>query len=358
MVMDKHPVALFYPSRKPGLVVDWYVGKRCNYDCSYCSDVIHDLHSPHTPLADMQRVVDIFSRQHGRHISWSLTGGEPTVHPQFLDLCEYIRKQDPTVISITTNGFRPYDYLEDLFSLLDCVVISLHLESMSHRLQHFVDKIVQLERWKNQWNQARPTSVSEKTLIVRLMVAPGQWQHVEFLFDAFKSHNIERCELRMVKGPNYKVPKVPGVKSPRFEDLFSAEERTAILGLMKVETQKKLQLFSQSEHNITREDFHYNDLVFTKRNSFKGWHCWAGLDHIKIDPSGEIFRGSCFVGGSVGNIYLDQDFQLPQRPIVCDKQLCGDNLDLRSRKVKYMDQALLELVGVRSNDMMSSHNTI
>lgn len=341
---QNQPVALFYPSRKPGLVVDWYIGKRCNFDCSYCSDVIHDLHSAHTPLVDMKRVVDIFTRQHAGNISWSLTGGEPTLHPQFPELCSYIRDQNPHITSITTNGFRSLEYLIDLFERLDCIVLSLHLESMGHRIEHFVEKIVRLEQWKNDWNAARDKSTSEKTFIIRLMVAPNQLEQVKYLFDVFKTHKIQRCELRMVKGPNYKTPKVPGIKAVRYEDLFSSEERLWILDLMKEEQQKKLHLFSQNSSGITTEELHYNDLQFNKRNSFKGWHCWAGLDHIKIDPAGEIFRGSCFVGGSVGNIYGDPNFELPNAPIVCDKAYCGDNIDLRSRKVKHMDKVLLQLV--------------
>lgn len=338
------------------MVVDWYVGKRCNFDCSYCSDIIHDQRSPHVPLADMQRVVDILTRHHGRNISWSLTGGEPTLHPDFLQLCSYMRERDPSVISITTNGFRPIEYLVELFNLLDCVVISLHLEAMAPRLQLYVEKILQLEEWKNQWNRVAGTH--QKTLIVRIMVAPGQSEQVQYLFETFKDQKLERCELRMVKGPNYKEPKVPGVKRVGYEDKFAESERAAIIGLMKEERQKKLKLFSRSDGVLISEEFHYNDLVFHRRNSFKGWHCWAGLDHIKIDPAGEIFRGSCFVGGSVGNIYRDPHFQLPSMPIVCDKLLCGDNMDLRSRKVKQMDSDLLRQVGIEPFDMMSSINTV
>lgn len=341
---EQQPVALFYPSRQPGMVVDWYVGKRCNFDCSYCSDIIHDLRSGHAPLEDMKRVVDIFTQQQGRDISWSLTGGEPTLHPQFLELCAYMWQFQPRSVSITTNGFRPTEYLMTLFESSDCIVLSLHLESMGHRVEHFVDKILSLENWKNEWNAKRTPGDGFKTFIVRIMVAPGQWEIVEYLSETFKQHHVQRCELRMVKGPNYKEPKVPGVKALRYEDRFSAEERTSILNLIKEERQKKLQLFSKTQAGIVSEDFHYNDLVFNKRNSFKGWHCWAGLDHIKIDPAGEIFRGSCFVGGSVGNIYHDANFQLPKTPVVCDKMLCGDNVDLRSRKVKHLDSALLELV--------------
>ncbi len=29
------------------IAITWFIGKRCNYDCSYCSSFTHDNYSPH-----------------------------------------------------------------------------------------------------------------------------------------------------------------------------------------------------------------------------------------------------------------------------------------------------------------------
>ena len=39
-----------YPHIQQSVKVEWNLGKRCNYDCSYCPPVIHDNTSPHTDI--------------------------------------------------------------------------------------------------------------------------------------------------------------------------------------------------------------------------------------------------------------------------------------------------------------------
>ena len=34
--------------------VEWFMGRRCNYDCSYCSALEHDNISPHVKFEDIQ----------------------------------------------------------------------------------------------------------------------------------------------------------------------------------------------------------------------------------------------------------------------------------------------------------------
>ena len=56
---------------------------------------------------------------------------------------------------------------------------------------------------------------------------------------------------------------------------------------------------------------------------------------MKITPSGDVYIGSCHVGGKLGNIYeITDDFVLPQDPVTCPKWRCTDNLDLRCPKAK------------------------
>jgi len=62
------------------LSVMWNLGKRCNYDCSYCPASIHDNHSPHTDIEILKNTVDKICET-DRSVRFTFTGGEPTVHP-------------------------------------------------------------------------------------------------------------------------------------------------------------------------------------------------------------------------------------------------------------------------------------
>jgi len=59
--------------------IEWNIGKRCNYDCSYCPSMIHDNISPHTDINILKTTVDVLSNL-GTKVRLSLTGGEPCVH--------------------------------------------------------------------------------------------------------------------------------------------------------------------------------------------------------------------------------------------------------------------------------------
>ena len=37
--------------------IEWNLGKRCNYDCSYCPSSIHDSFSPHTDINILEGVI-------------------------------------------------------------------------------------------------------------------------------------------------------------------------------------------------------------------------------------------------------------------------------------------------------------
>jgi hypothetical protein len=57
------------------MMIDWYIGKRCNFSCSYCADFIHDNYSAHVPFSQMKIFVDKIVARFGTNIHWNLTGG-------------------------------------------------------------------------------------------------------------------------------------------------------------------------------------------------------------------------------------------------------------------------------------------
>ena len=73
---------------------------------------------------------------------------------------------------------------------------------------------------------------------------------------------------------------------------------------------------------------------YDKKNNYEGWLCWAGVKHLKVTPPGDIYIGSCHVGGKRGNIYDKSSIDLPIEPIRCSKWRCTDNTDLKVPKIK------------------------
>lgn len=354
-------------NRTKAISVDWYMTKRCNYDCSYCVDYLHDFHSPNPPLEKMKLLVDAIEDKYWYNVQWSLCGGEPMIIPWFYDIVEYIGRSMPDEISVVTNGSIPADKIIKNFEFLDNIVFSIHFEYIHNKIEETLEKIIAIEKWRREWNA---THDKKKTFIARFMVYPGQLDLIERMWERLVEEDIEKIEFRNIR-PQHGVTNElrPGQnelilgdntgsvstadkikkKAERRSKGYDSEVFQQLIGRNSFYTQEEFDRINswykhktdaKKRNNIERywEDGsvtvdHYNTMTLNKDNNYKGWTCWAGVQHLKVDPDGRVFIGSCHRGGPIGNIYeLDEGFELPTEPTVCDRTWCGDYLDLRVPK--------------------------
>jgi len=98
----------------------------CNQDCSYCFTVDHRNNrgpgSSFLDLDDLKARLDFLERSGIDQVR--LMGGEPTLHPQFVDLVERAR-QTGFKITVFSNGLMPDNALSCLASLpvAECTVL-------------------------------------------------------------------------------------------------------------------------------------------------------------------------------------------------------------------------------------------
>ena len=123
--------------------VFWELGRRCNYDCSYCDPYIHNDYEQHKDLNTLinasVRVIEEFGK--GRPIAFSISGGEPTVNPDFLEWVKFLKYQGHRV-SVHTNGSRQASYHKELISLCD-INLSVHFEFYNEeKLLEVIDTII------------------------------------------------------------------------------------------------------------------------------------------------------------------------------------------------------------------------
>lgn len=111
-----------------GVTVEWNLGRRCNFDCSYCGANLHDHHSRHLPLdkalAFISKVRMAFP---DKAIRLSLTGGEPFVHPRIIDILRAMKEHDFKVV-VTTNGSAGIQHYRSASAYLSMLIISAHME--------------------------------------------------------------------------------------------------------------------------------------------------------------------------------------------------------------------------------------
>jgi molybdenum cofactor biosynthesis enzyme MoaA len=147
----------------PAISLTWMIGSRCNYDCMYCPQELHDATSAHPDLEKLKQAWHNFYTK-TQHINLpykiSFTGGEVTANKSFLPLLEYMRNGDFGIgqLLVTTNGSASLNYYRRLCDLADAVSFSTHSEFFDEA--DFFSKVEQLDKI-----MVRP----EKSLHVNIM---------------------------------------------------------------------------------------------------------------------------------------------------------------------------------------------
>jgi len=284
------------------LKVEWNLGKRCNYDCSYCPSSIHDSHSPHTDINILEATVDKLC-QIEKPLRISLTGGEPCVHPDIEDLFEYMKRKGVFWLNVTTNGTRAAKWYADNSEFFQHLVISLHFE--------------------HDWKRVLTT-------IHDLHFMAG---NLDFFVNVMAHHNyMEEAKIAVDQltriGVKFAVRRVRWTEGDHnvFDDMrYDGNDLQWILDND-----------ATAKPNVRIDDtqiIHANDVIKKHLNQFNGWTCSAGLESLMINWDGEVHRATCRVGGSLGNIYHGT-FVVPNEPVICTRDWCTCAADIPLTKIK------------------------
>lgn len=149
------------PVNADPFLITWDLGRRCNYDCSYCPSHRHDNFSPHATLDDLKKAADfifeyaklVAKYRMNKDFHISFTGGEPTVNPKFIDFAEYVRLKYLTdyndyfnlKLDLTTNGAMSYSTARAIIENFDYVTVSYHAEAVSKLKKQVIDRTLQFK---------------------------------------------------------------------------------------------------------------------------------------------------------------------------------------------------------------------
>lgn len=278
--------------------VEWNLGKRCNYDCSYCPKEIHDNVSPHTDIEILKTAIDKLSTL-GKPIRLSFTGGEPCVHPKFQELLMYAKHKNVSWISVTTNGTRPYEFYRIL--PVNQYVFSIHLEYEWMRIMNTMTKLADETTFK---------------LIGQVMAHHDYMAHAKIVKGMLDQATIPATvrRIRWTEGDH-----------DLFDDMryhpddlnWIKEQEATISGNCVIDD---------------KEIIHSNDVIKLHLNKYKDWSCNAGIESLMINWDGEVYRATCRVGGSLGNIY-NGTFDVPEDPVICTRNHCTCSADIPLTKL-------------------------
>jgi organic radical activating enzyme len=192
--------------------VHWEIGRRCNYDCSYCWPNIHNNYERHKSLAELLSATEKIQSQFigDSGCNFIITGGEPTANSAFLDWCRYLNAFDYH-LSMHSNGSRKPDYYQELIKYGD-LNLSAHYEGWDR------DKFLKVVKGIVDTKIEGQNNFKTGHLEVKIMMKPETTEYTlefeQMLKDIPGFTNYCTWAIVPIKDNNFKIedgPQVDGV---------------------------------------------------------------------------------------------------------------------------------------------------
>jgi sulfatase maturation enzyme AslB (radical SAM superfamily) len=167
--------------------VIWDTGRRCNYDCTYCEATRHNNYSAHKTLEEFKKSFDFIRKWSSLYnakrkvptgVNINFTGGEPTANPNFWELIEYIKQQEPNYnLGLTTNGAWSKKFSSKIIKNIGGVTVSYHAEADASLKSNVIDNILLLAE-------------AGKLVQVNVMLHVDHWDETLGVYNMLKAKGI------------------------------------------------------------------------------------------------------------------------------------------------------------------------
>ena len=334
--------------------VSWLLGRFCNYRCSYCWPYARSDRKDHRPTELCFKTIDEIKRQarvNGfNSFHFSLSGGEPTFHPGYLDILGYlsddVSNTNYTSIHMTSNCSRPMKWFEEYVERAKpfhraSITASLHTEHLNtkEKMQEFADKLILCQEYDVQ-------------ITINMVMVPEwfekDWENALFFHeqginvtlkpqsDPTASRVVDGYTEEMLQRLWNGMPQMAYTESKRQWNLRprpSFELPPYSIG----ENDKSVPWHMQVEFTDSKGKKWYMDQAERFNafnfNNFKGWSCNAGYQGIIIrEPDGSIKRSYSCADVPLGNI--ETGFNLFDKPMPCISPSCVSSADSKIPKRK------------------------
>ncbi len=309
--MMKQPIKII--PKQPVINIYWKLTDFCNFKCNYCPSFLHSGKYANGKLPGFPIYSDIIIfmdklkalSASGTHINLQFGGGEPTLHPNFLDIIKYMRTEN-VHLGVTTNGSRSDEWWEEALPFLDNVTISLHPEFTK------IEKINSISKYIVESNTA---------IMFNLSCDPARWDTVLELYD-----NMDDYLKPMVSA------KVLNYLETTKENYSYTDEQTAWIRSHGGSMPSSRGFINSVVYfdDGSSENLALGKMTINNWNEFKNWKCKVASQSLMIDYTGTVFAGICMVK-SLGHI---TEFELDYSDIVCPFKYCACPTDIRSEKYK------------------------
>ena len=337
--------------------VSWLLGRFCNYRCSYCWPYARSDRKDHRPTELCLRTVDEIKRQARERgfnsFHFSLSGGEPTFHPGYLDIMAHlagdVENTNYTSVHMTSNCSRPMKWFETYVEHASkfhraSITCSLHVEHVNtpEKMQDLADKLifcqehdVQItinmvmvpalfdEYYKNALffnDQGINVTLKPQSDPTASRVVDGYTDEMKaLLHNGMPQRAYTEAKAKQKKLVTRPEPSFMRAPDPIYKN-FGEENTPQHFQIEFKDSKHKEWYMDQAER--------FNAFNF---NKFNGWECSAGYRSIIIrEPDGSIKRSYSCVDQPLGNI--ETGFRLFDGPVACTSPSCVSSADSKIPK--------------------------
>ena len=325
--------------------VSWLLGRFCNYRCSYCWPYARSDRKDWRPLNVCIGTINEIKRQARdrgfNSFHFSLSGGEPTFHPQYLDIVRHlnddVRNCNFHSLHMTSNCSRPMKWFEQYYEaskdmhrvsitasyhrehVTDVVEFADKLEFLQeHGIQITINQVMIPDLFQEHWEDA--LYFHERGINVTLK--PQSDPTASFVVDGYTEDMMRRLHMGMpqrdfvgikskIKRPKHNLKLKGGITNASVPANFQIEF---------TDSRGKKWYMDQAER--------FNAFGF---NNFEGWECSSGFRSIIIrEPDGTIKRSYSCHDEPLGQI--ETGFKLYDEPKVCTTPACVSSADSKIPK--------------------------
>lgn len=332
--------------------VSWLLGRYCNYRCSYCWPYARSNSKDHRPTKLCLITIDEIKRQaRGNGFNsfhFSLSGGEPTFHPGYLDILKYladdVSNTNYTSIHMTSNCSRSLDWFKTYVEFAKpfhraSITASLHtehvvtagdLDAFATKLEfcQFYDvqvtvNIVMVPKWFDRdWENA----LYLHNRGINVTLKPQSDPTASRVVDGYTDDQLNTLHNGM---PQRAYTETKRIWNERPNPTFQMSRNTVDDSVVPRHFQIELVDKDGKKWYIDQAE-RFNAFNF---NNFEGWMCNSGFQGIIIrEPDGSVKRSYSCHDVPLGNI--ETGFKLFDKPMPCITESCVSSADSKIPKRK------------------------
>jgi uncharacterized radical SAM superfamily Fe-S cluster-containing enzyme len=150
------------------------VNEACNLTCPVCFASSGRHKTAHRPLSEIERMMDVLVASEGEPDLLQISGGEPTLHPQILEIIAAAKRRPIRHVMLNTNGIRIAEdpaFVEQLAAFRPGFEVYLQFDSLRPSVLRNI-RGADLTRIRRQALEALERASISTTLVV--VVKPGQ----------------------------------------------------------------------------------------------------------------------------------------------------------------------------------------